>query len=332
MGCSDSSIKVKSIIENRSFSEYKNIKTIERLEPELSEDYGVVFFMELKYNKFLISTQNGKVVIYDKINYTPLTIIDLKDYSANTIIKLKDGKFLFGCDGGKLFLYSINEKDNSYEELNSFDFENNLTKIIEDRGQIIISDYSKITFIDSLFDNNKINIKKTYKDHLIQLDIFNIFLFENLLLSFAYAQRDNTPNELIIHNIDNDEIVFKQSNASVMPWNQTVYHFSSNILAITGNECEICLFDIKTFKILAKISDLDFFYSVICLGNKIFCGSNDGEIYEFEYNAEKNELVNKNKFKIHESSIYSISRTLDGEIVTVSRDGTIKFFKVCNNL
>jgi hypothetical protein len=34
------------------------VKTIERLEPELSEDYGVVFFMELNYNKFLIATQN----------------------------------------------------------------------------------------------------------------------------------------------------------------------------------------------------------------------------------------------------------------------------------
>jgi hypothetical protein len=58
MGCSNSSINVKTLYENKSFSEYKNVKTIERLEPELSEDYGVVFFMELNYNKFLIATQN----------------------------------------------------------------------------------------------------------------------------------------------------------------------------------------------------------------------------------------------------------------------------------
>lgn len=327
MGCSDSSLKVKSIFENKSFNEYKNIKTIEKLEPELSTDYGYTFFMELKYNKFLASTQNNKIVIYDKINYTPLTIIDLKDYCPNYIIKLKNGKFLFGCDSGKLFLYSINEKDNSYKELNSFDFGYNITKIIEDKEQIIISDYSKISFIDNLFENNQIKIKKTYKNHLIQLDIFNIFLFENLLLSFAFDQRFRTPNELIIHNIENDDIVFKQSNASVMPWNQTIYQFNSNILAMTGKR-DIYLFDIRTFKIIAKISDLDFFYSVYCLGNKIFCGSNGGEIYEFEYNAEKNELVNKNKLKIHESSIFNISRTFDGAFVTSSRDGTIKFFKV----
>ncbi len=327
MGCSNSSINVKTLHENKSFSEYENVKTIERLEPELSNDYGVVFFMELNYNKFLIATQNYKVVLYDKINYNPLTIIDLKDYCANYIIKMTKGNFLFGCDGGKLFLFSINERDNSYKEINSFNLSDNITKLIEWNKQIIISDYKKIYFIDNTFSNNQINIKKTFKNHLPHIDIFNIFIIENLLLSFAYDQVEFKQNEFIIQNIDNASIVFKQSKASVMPWNQTVYQFNSNILAITGNKYQIRLFDIKTFKILAKISNLDFLYSVICLRNKIFCGSNEGEIYEFEYNTEKNELTYKNKFKIHESSIFSISKTSSGEIVTVSRDGTIKFFK-----
>ena len=101
MGCSGLP-KEEKLLENKSFIKYKNIATVEKLEPELTEDFGIIFFMELKNNKFLVSIQNGKVVIYDKKQYKPILIIDLNDYSANYIIKMKSGNFLFGCD--RLFI------------------------------------------------------------------------------------------------------------------------------------------------------------------------------------------------------------------------------------
>lgn len=282
--------------------------------------------MELKNDKFLVALQSDKVVIYDKKTYESIFEIVLDYYSVNSILKLKNGNYLFGGDYGKIEILSIDEDNNSYKILNSYNYSYNITKIIEKNEQLIVSNYKEILFFN-LNVNNELSIIKKYKDHLTQIDIFNIFIIENLLLSFAYGQQDPKNNEIIIYNLDNNKIVFKQSNASVMPWNQTVYQFNSNILAITGNECEISLFDIKSFKILAKITDLDFFYSVICLRNKIFCGSNSGEIYEFEFNPQTNDLKYINKIKIHESSIFSISKTLSGELVTTSRDGKIKFFK-----
>ena len=123
MGCSCLPNEEK-LLENKSFSEYKNIATVEKLEPELNEDFGILFFMNLKNNKFMVSIQNGKVVIYDKKQFKPILIIDLQDYSANYIIKMKSGNFLFGCDKGKLFLFSINEEDGTYKELNCFERNN----------------------------------------------------------------------------------------------------------------------------------------------------------------------------------------------------------------
>ena len=327
MGCSCLPNEEK-LLENKSFSEYKNIATVEKLEPELNEDFGILFFMNLKNNKFMVSIQNGKVVIYDKKQFKPILIIDLQDYSANYIIKMKSGNFLFGCDKGKLFLFSINEEDGTYKELNCFDLQLNITKIIDKNEEIIISDYKKIYFIDNKFNDNKLNIRKVYEDHLPEIDIFNIFLVDNLLLSCAYGQNDVGLNEILIHDLDTNKIVFKRSDAEVMPWNQSVCKVNSNVLAITGNQPGILLLDIKSFQILAEIKELDFLYCVICLKNKIFCGSNSGEIYEFEYKPEINEFKYLAKFKIHESSIFSITKTSFGELVTTSRDGTIKFFKL----
>ena len=327
MGCSCLPNEEK-LLENKSFSEYKNIATVEKLEPELTEDFGILFFMNLKNNKFMVSIQNGKVVIYDKKQFKPILIIDLQDYSANYIIKMKSGNFLFGCDKGKLFLFSINEEDGTYKELNCFDLQLNITKIIDKNEEIIISDYKKIYFIDNKFNDNKLYIRKVYEDHLPEIDIFNIFLVDNLLLSCAYGQNDVSLNEILIHDLDTNKIVFKRSDAEVMPWNQSVCKVNSNVLAITGNQPGILLLDIKSFQILAEIKELDFLYCVICLKNKIFCGSNSGEIYEFEYKPEINEFKYLAKFKIHESSIFSITKTSFGELVTTSRDGTIKFFKL----
>ena len=324
MGCSNISTEEKLL--KKSLTEYNNIATVKKYDSELTEDFGVVCFMELKNDKFLVALQSDKVVIYDKKTYESIFEIVLDYYSVNSILKLKNGNYLFGGDYGKIEILSIDEDNNSYKVLNSYNYSYNITKIIEKNEQLIVSNYKEILFFN-LNVNNELSIIKKYKDHLTQIDIFNIFIIENLLLSFAYGQQDPKNNEIIIYNLDNNKIVFKQSNASVMPWNQTVYQFNSNILAITGNECEISLFDIKSFKILAKITDLDFFYSVICLRNKIFCGSNSGEIYEFEFNPQTNDLKYINKIKIHESSIFSISKTLSGELVTTSRDGKIKFFK-----
>ena len=327
MGCSGLP-KEEKLLENKSFIKYKNIATVEKLEPELTEDFGIIFFMELKNNKFLVSIQNGKVVIYDKKQFKPILIIDLNDYSANYIIKMKSGNFLFGCDKGKLFHFSINEEEGTYKELNSFDLQFNITKILEINEEIIISDYKNIYFIDNKFNDNKLNTRKVYEDHLPEIDIFNIFLVDNLLLSCAYGQNDVGLNEILIHDLATNEIVFKRSKAEVMPWNQSVCKVNSNVLAITGNQPGILLLDIKSFQILAEIKDLDFFYCVICLRNKIFCGSNSGEIYEFEYRPEINEFKYLAKFQIHESSIFTITKTSYGELVTTSRDGTIKFFKI----
>ena len=325
MGCSSPPLEEKLLL-NKSFIEYKNIATVEKLEKEVTDDFGVMFFMELNNDKFLVSTQNYKVAIYDKKTFKSILIIDLKDYCANYILKMKSGNYLFGCDKGKLFHFSINEKNLTYKELNSFDFQFNITKILEKNDEIIISDYKKIYFIDNKFNDNELNIKKTFQEHLSEIDIFNIFLVDNLLLSLAYGQRNVSLNEILVYDLDMDKVVFKISKAKVIPWNQSVCKVNPNILAITGNQKGILLLDIKSFQILAEIKQLDFFYSVICLKNKIFCGSNSGEIYEFEYKQEKKEIKYLAKFKIHESSIFSITKTSNGELVTTSRDGTIKFF------
>lgn len=329
MGCSSLPVEEK-LLENKSFKEYKNIATVGKLEPEETEDQEVLCFFELKNDKFLASVGPNKVVIYDKKTFKPMTIIDLNSHCPNYILKLKSGNFLFGADEGKLFHYSINEENWTYKELNCFDLEDNITKIIERNGEIIVSSYKKIYFIDNKFEDNKLNITKVYEDHLPEIDIFNIFLFNNLLLSCAYGQNDVEEYEIIVYDLDTNKIVFKEPNASTVAWNQTVCQVNTNVLAITGNQPGIILFDMKSFKTLVEIEDLDFLLSTICLKNKIFCGSVSGEIYEFDYKPETNELKFLEKFKIHDDRIFSITKTSSGELVTTSKDGTIKFWKIIN--
>ena len=54
MGCSNSSIDEK--IKGKSFSQYSNYFTIDKNEPNLKSDYGVLSFLELDKNMFLVLT------------------------------------------------------------------------------------------------------------------------------------------------------------------------------------------------------------------------------------------------------------------------------------
>ena len=176
--------------------------------------------------------------------------------------------------------------------------------------------------------DNKFLVVKTLNNHSSKIDIYNIYIIDNLLLSFAYEQKKGDKNEIIIYNLNNNyKILYKECKSSMVPWNQSCCQFTKNILVISGNRCEIRLFDIKTFVVIAEIIDIDFFYSIICQNQRILCGSDTGKIYEFEYNPENNTLTIINEIKIHESSIFSITRLSSGTIVTTSRDGTIKFFE-----
>jgi hypothetical protein len=320
MGCSNS---LKNKNKNvKSFHNYKNIATVERYEPYLKEDYGTICFLELENDQLIVSTQNNKIIIYNIKDFKVIFVIRLTS-TVNTIVKIKDEEYIFGDDFGKIHVLGLDYNKN-YKIFNSFDCESTVTKIIKQKNELIVSSYKQILFFD--LNKKKLEVTKTYNDHLSIVEIFNIYRIDNLLLSFAYDQKNGNVNEIIIYNLLNDEIVYKESAASVIPWNNSVCKLNANLLVIAGNKCEISIFDINTFKIITQIFNLDIFYSVICLKNKIFCGGDSGKIFEFEYNFEKNELKAKDQIKIHKSSIFSINITSSGTIVTTSRDGTIKFF------
>ena len=324
MGCSNNSVAEKS--SRKSFSRYKNIYTIEKYEPNLKKDYGTVSFLELDKGTFLVSTQNNKIILYDIKKYEVILAIPINS-TANTITRTKNDKILFGDDDRIIFILEIN-KNNNYNLINSYSCKSSITKIIEYKeDKLIVSSFKEISFFNIGADN-KLILKQKLKNHLSETDIYNIYIMDNLLLSFSYEQGKGDKNEIIIYDLnDNNKIVHKESKASVVPWCNTVSKFNSEILIIAGNRCEIRIFEIKTFKILTEINDIDFFYSIFCYGSKIFCGGDSGKIYEFEYNEKENSLKLINEIQIHESSIFSINRLSSGEIVTTSRDGKIKFFR-----
>ena len=321
MGCSNSSVSVK--IENKSLSQLTNSFTIDKYEPNLEEDFGVLSFLELDKNRFLVLTQYNKILIYDKKKYEVISSIKLET-TANSIIKIKKDKYIFGGDNGKLSLLEIDKKNN-YSILTSFTCEKSISKIIEKEGEVIIASFNKIIFLN-LNDKNELILKNSIEDNLLENNIYNIYTVDNLLLSLSYNEEKIEKNQLIIYDLnDNNKIVHKEEEASVIPWCNTICNFNSHLLIISGNDCEIRIFDIKAFKTLAKIIDLDFFYSVFCQGSKIFCGGNTGKLYEFEFNPEDNKLKLINQKKIHDSTIFSITK-ISRAIVTTSRDGKIKFF------
>ena len=326
MGCSNNSVNEKT--SEKSFSKYINFYTIEKYEPNLKKDYGTVSFLELESDIFLVSTQNNKIILYDLKTYKAILAIPLQE-TANIIIKTQNNKILFGDDIGKIFILEINlQNTNKYNIINAYSCKSSITKIIEYKeDKFIVSSYKEILFLNFGKDN-KLILKQKLKDHLAKTDIYNIYLVDNLLFSFSYEQKRGDKNEIIIYDLDdNNKIVRKEEKASVIPWCNTVCKFNSELLAITGNRCEICIFEIKTFKVLEQIMDIDFFYCVFCIGKKIFCGGDSGKLYEFEYNYEYSDLKMINEFQIHDSSIFSINRISSGAIVTTSRDGTIKFFR-----
>ena len=100
MGCSNNSVNEKT--HEKSFSKYINIYTIEKYEPKLKEDYGTVSFLELDNGRFIVSTQNNKIIIYELKKYEVILAIQIKS-TANTIIKTKKDKILFGDDNGEIF-------------------------------------------------------------------------------------------------------------------------------------------------------------------------------------------------------------------------------------
>ena len=323
MGCSNSSINEK--IKEKSFCQYYNYFTIDKNELNSESDYGALQFLEIDENRFLVLTESDKLFLYDTKEYKKIMEIELLS-TANTIFKLNNEKYLLGGNDGNLYILKI-YLTNNYLIVRAFSCEKNITKIIQREDEFIVASYNKIYFFNFKQENELI-LKNSIENNSLGNEIYNVYIVNNLLLSLLYNEDDTNKNDLIIYDLNNNnKIVYKEEEASIVPWNNTVSNYNSELLIISGNELEIRIFDIKTFKILAEIIDLDFFYSILCVGKKIFCGGNSGKIYEFEYNSKENKLILINQTKIHNSTIFSIARTSSGALVTASRDGNVKFFK-----
>ena len=61
------------------------------------------------------------------------------------------------------------------------------------------------------------------KKNLFENKIYNIYTVDNLLLSLSYNEEEVKKNDLIIYDLnDNNKIVYKEKEASIVLWNNTV--------------------------------------------------------------------------------------------------------------
>ena len=247
------------------------------------------------------------------------------------LAQMRNGLILTGsCGIFKIWKKNDNIKDDDYNKfinVNTILFKINLVRnFIELEDDHIV--FNKENQIIEAIINNKGEYKK----------IFEYQILESSIESFASINR----NKNFAAGTYKGLYIFERMNPS--PIKNLKYHDifimgminipKLNLFCSSGSDSKVIIYTSNNFDLFQK-HEMDETH-IVCLCNyndKEFCASTmHGKIWYFKWD-ENNNIFNKiGPIYAHKREIYGINQIKNGQIVSVSRDGSIKFWDILKQI
>lgn len=109
-----------------------------------------------------------------------------------------------------------------------------------------------------------------------------------------------------------------------------IYLPKINLFCSSGSDNKVILYNSTTFEFHTQFDFEESHILSLCIYNDTeFCSSTmAGKLWYFRRNEEDNTFEKIGPINAHQREIYGISQIKNGEVVSVSRDGTIKFWNI----
>ena len=247
------------------------------------------------------------------------------------LAQMKNGLILTGsCGIFKIWKKNDNIKDddyNKFKNVNTLLFQNYLIEnFIElEDDHIVFNEGNQI--IEAIINN-----KGEYKE---------IFKYQKLKSSIESLAAINK-NKNFAAGIYKGLYIYERMNPS--PIKSLKYHEifimgminipKLNLFCSSGSDGKVIIYNSTNFELFQK-HEMDETH-IVCLCNyndKEFCASTmHGKIWYFKW-IENNNIFNKiGPIDAHEREIYGIRQISNGQVVSVSRDGSIKFWDILKQI
>ena len=279
---------------------------------------------------------DGKIIIYDLSSFKELYLIE-DNVKIIFHTKLSNNNIVSCCENGDIKIYGKNSSfikifdSNDFILLDTLDSHKQpVCKVIEINEKLIASCAldGQIKIWENI--NNKYNCKKSIFINEEGQSINLLKINENEIVSSS-----SISNYLTFWNISNFTIINMIKNI-VCNWNRnSLLMATKNILLVGGDIYDdkyygIYLIDIINHQLYSHIDNDLSITSVIKLSNErilIGCENEKKEYLMIEYELKGKNLIEKNlKRKAHDNLITGLIETENGEIISSSLDGEIKFW------
>ena len=308
----------------KELNKYKSNFNIELEEPKHILDYhtgSVRFSTVLKDGRFVTSSGDNSIIIYNKETFKPdLTIKEHNDY-VNCVIELSSGKLASCSDDNTIKIYNIN--GNEYKVIQTLkEHIKNVSKIIELKNEKLVS----CSFDESINFYNKVN-DEYKKDYSFKTNGPNGPIIQTKDNEICYHEH-NKISSICFFDINENKMINKIDKIGISSYStDCLLMISKDLLLIAGID-KISIVNVKVYKTIKilNVYGSDSIYT-ICMLNKdmILTGDEKKRIMQWKIKNDNLKLISK-KENAHDDRIYTISKIGNDRILSGSRDKLVKIW------
>ena len=284
--------------------------------------YYVTSLCLLDDGRLASSSNDRRIIIYNKKTYKPEIIIKEHGKTINCLLKLESNILASCSEDSTIKIFKI--KQNKYETLQTLNHHSNyVNQIKELKNKKLVSSSDDNSIIFYYKDNNQ--YLKDFQEHTEGLCYQIEQTKENEISYSTYNLMDD------YYNIYFFDFIEKKIITSINKVNITsldgIFNMISKDLLIIGGMDTLSLIDVNQYQIIKLIEIKNSFHnSGFCMLNEnmFITGDSEGTLRQWEIEDNKVYLISQ-KEKEHKEKIYSLLKINNGIFVSFE-DGNILLF------
>ena len=296
-------------------------------------DKNILFIKENMIEEYMINNDMSKLPFILKLSNGKLRSRGNEILLGHTLpivglAQMRNGLILTGSCG----IFKIWKK---YDNINDIDYNKFINvKTIQFLEHNLIDNFIELEDDHIVFNNENQIIEVTINGKGLYEEIFRYNNLENSIYSLAAINN----NKNFAAGIYKSLYIFERMNPS--PIRSLKYHeifimsmisiSKLNLFCSSGSDSKVIIYNSNKFNLFQKHEMNE--THIVCLCNyndKDFCASTmNGKIWYFKWDENKNIFNKIGPINAHNREIYGIRQIKNGQVVSTSRDGTIKFWDI----
>ena len=312
-------MEINESTKENSYNSYDNFDIKQKKCIHLFKEHSdAVLCSNILYDgRIATSSYDNSIIIYNKNTFKPDIKIKEHDDPVVYILQLSSRMLASCSDDTTIKIFII--KDNNYQVFQTLKYHKDwVNKIIELNSKKLVSCSSDCSFIVYSIDSNKY-----YKDYQVVIDGGCFCIIQTKKNEICYNGR----NSIYFYDLLKKKIICKINNIKINGWN-SFNMITKDLLLITGYEL-LSIINVNNYSLSRTISvgySGSIYLSCMLNKNILLTGDEKRRIIQWKIEGDNLKLLSI-KENVHSSSVFTLLKLGNGQILSGSGDGEIKIWK-----